>query len=73
MAYTTAADSYTPPLVRHSPTYPIPSRFDLTVWLTRRIGVRVGQEIRRTASALWSVPPTEMSCVHPSSFVGYTF
>ena len=73
MAYTTTIGSYTPPPVRHSPTYPIPSRFDLTVWLTRRIGVRVGQVIRRTSSALWSIPPTGISCVHLSSFVAYTF
>lgn len=73
MAYTTAADSYTLPPSWHSPTYSIPSRFDLTLWLTRRNGVRVGQVCRRTASALWSVPPTGISCVHLPSFVGYTF
>jgi len=73
MAYTTAADSYTLPPSWHSPTYWIPSRFDLTLWLTRRIGVTVGQVIRRTSGALWSVPPTRISCVHLPSFYAYTF
>ena len=70
MAYTTTSDSYTPPPVRHSPTYPI-----LSPWFdpANGISVRVGQVIRRTASALWSIPPTEISCVHLSSFSAYTF